>query len=258
MNDQLLQNCEDKGISLLDLLLILARRWRMVAGLTIVAAVISAVAAMNVPTIYSSSAKLLVFEFIDQTQALRVGNDGRLVFGGKKGVWRPTDASVIKGVLESTQLRQTVGSRFLNDQHTASISLEKQTGVVTVRVEGSNRETVAQIATAIVNEAAQLAFRMGLLASPVIVLDDVPKIKNLDSATIIMRLLESPMPGVKIKPKRGEIVILSTLSGFFCSVFLAYLLEYFRNLSKEERARFGELKEALRRKSADNKRSDRE
>jgi uncharacterized protein involved in exopolysaccharide biosynthesis len=247
----------DDDITLISLMLMLARRWQLIASLTVIAAVVSTGVAMSKPTVYASNAKLLVLEFIDQTDVLRVGNDGKLVRGELKGVWKPADASAIKGVLESTHLKQFVGSKLGgNQQHNVQIKQEKQPSVITVRVEGKNREATAQIATATVEEAARLAFRMGLLASPTLALDEIPK-KN-DGAAMVVRLLEPPTIGSQVKPKRTMIILLSTVTGLFCSIFLAIVLEYFRNLSDEDRIRLGEIKAAFKCRSADNTAPDKE
>lgn len=238
-------------INLLDLILSLVRRWRLIAGMTAISAIISAGVAMRVPTVYSSSARLLVLEFIDQTQVLRVGDDGKLVFGGKKGIWRPADVSLIKGVLESNLLKQSIKSKFTVDNYTIIATQEKQPGFITVRVEGVNQAEIAKIATAAAEEAVQLTFRMGLLASPELVIDSMPKIKNFDTATILVRLLEPASNGIKIKPNRFKVVLLSTVTGFICALFLAFMMEYGRNLSAEDRTRLGEIRDAFWNRNAD-------
>lgn len=237
-------NCShDNEINLLDLILVLARRWRMIAGITVVIAIASSGFAMNRPTVFTSSARLLMLEYIDHTAELRVGNDGKLVRGKRKGVWKPADASVIKQIFESTQLKQAVASKWTGDQYRVQITQEKQPGTITVKVEGSKPGITDKIAADTIKETAELSFRMGLLASPSLALDDVPKI--MDGAAVVMRLLEPPTDAAPIKPWRSKIVFLSTMTGLFCTIFLAFALEYFKKLSCADRVRLEEIKTAL-------------
>lgn len=233
----------DDEINLLDLILVLARRCKMIAGITVIVAIVSSGLAMNRPAVFTSSARLLMLEFTDQTALMRVGNDGKLVMGKHKGVWKPADASVIKQILESAQLKQTVGSKWSGDQYRVQIIQEKQHGTITVKVEGSKPDITGKIAADTIKESAELSFRMGLLASPALALDDVPKI--MDGATMVMRLLEPPTDGAPTDNIRSKTILLSTLAGLFCSIFLAFALEYFKNLSCADRARLEEVKAAL-------------
>ena len=144
-------NFHDDEINLLDLMLVLARRWRMIAGITILAAIVSAGVAMSMPAVYASTANLMVLEFQDKTDALRVGDNAKIVYGKRKGIWKPTDASVIKEVLESTQLKQTVESKLASDRHTVQIKQDKKNiELISVRVEGVDREATTKIAAATV------------------------------------------------------------------------------------------------------------
>lgn len=53
----------DDEINLLDLILVLARRWRMIAGITVICAIVSTGLVMKRPTVFTSSARLLILEF---------------------------------------------------------------------------------------------------------------------------------------------------------------------------------------------------
>lgn len=231
-------------INLLDLILVLARRWRMIASITVIIAIVSSGLAMNRPTVFTSSAKLLLIELIDQRVVISAGSDVKPDRAKIKWGWRPADASIMRHILESTPLRQAVKSNWGGDQYNIQIIQDKQQlGTITVKVEGSRQDATAQIAAAAVKEAAELASRMGLLISPALILDDVLKINN--GATMAMRLLEPPTDGAPTKPKRSKIILLSTITGLFCSIFLAFVLEYFKNLSCTDRARLEEVKAAL-------------
>lgn len=245
-------NCSyGSEINLLALILVLARQWQVIVGITIIVAIVSTILAMSKPTVYTSSAKLLVLEFIDQTDVVRVGNDGKLVRGKFKWGWRPADASVIKNIMESTALKQNVKNKCNVEQCSIQIIQDKQQlGTITVKVDGNKQAATAQIVATTVKEAAELAFRMGLLTSPALLLDDALKIDN--GSTMAMRLLEAPADGIRLKPGRHMSILLSTMTGLFCSILFAFVLDYFQNLSDTDRLRLAEVKEVFKSKNAKN------
>jgi hypothetical protein len=172
------------------------------------------------------------------------------------GTWKPADAAIIKSVMESAQLTQAVAKNLQQNhagppasaQNAVQIRQDKTVGIITVKVDGTDRDAIAQLATATVEESAQLAFRMGLLASPSLALDEKPV--NLDGATMAVLLLEPATTGVKVKSKRALKVIVSAASAFFCGVFLAFVFEYFRNMSAEGRRRLADVRAALKGQSS--------
>jgi len=239
-------------IKVLGVLLVFARHLRMIAALTIIAAAISTAVVMRKPALYTSSAKLLVLEFDDQTKTLRVGNDGRLVFGKREGAWKAADAAIIKSVMESAPLRQAVAKSLQQGQagtpaasHNAvQIKQDKAVGIITVTVTGKDPDATARLATATVEESVRLGYRMGLLASSSLALDEKPV--SLDGATTLVRLLEPAATGVKARSMHTLKIIVSAVSALFCGVFLAFAFEYFRNMSEEGRRRLADVRSVLK------------
>ncbi len=244
----------NENMSFLDVMLILARRSRMILGITIVTAIISVIAASSIQPIYASDTKLLVLEFFDQTKMLRVGNNGQLVYGKKEGYWKPTDASILKVILESSDLKLTVSSKLGGANYAVQVKQGNQLGGVVLKVEGENPELTAKVAAAMVKEAGQMAFRMGILAAPIIFLDE--KVERLEATTMAVSVLEPAKPGMKVRPKKAMIVLLVTMMGLFCSVVLALVLEIIQNMSNEDRACLAEINAAFRCKGVYKDRSD--
>jgi uncharacterized protein involved in exopolysaccharide biosynthesis len=85
---------------------------------------------------------------------------------------------------------------------------------------------------------------------------ELAKISEARDSSTLQVLDEAVTPIRKSKPKRSLIVILSTVSAFFFSVFLVFIREYLTHLTPEDSAIMGEMKSAfkgvfrLRRRSA--------
>ena len=134
---------------LLEILLVIARHTRMVLSVTILFALISTIIVMRSPTIYTSSAKLLVLEYSGQTESTHFGNDSKIVLGKKRGQWRPADVTIIKNILESTKLNQIITNRFRKDQpgklefnqSVIQIKQERAPGVISIKVNGRDKNT---------------------------------------------------------------------------------------------------------------------
>lgn len=247
-----LQRIPDDEIKVLGVLLIFARHIRIIAIITILAAAVSAAVVMSKPVIYTSSTRLLVLEFVDQAVISHVRDTGKVVYGKKGGSWKPADASLVKTVLESSQLNQAVAKKLLQNNsgtpepahNKIQIRQEKSIGVITVKVDGKDRNATAQLATATVEEFARMAFRMGLLATPSLVLDE--KLENSNGSNLLVRLLVPATIGVKVNSNRALIIIITALAAFCSSVFFAFIIEYFRNMSEEGRSRMAGVREVLK------------
>lgn len=68
--------------------------------------------------------------------------------------------------------------------------------------------------------------------------------ENRDTSTLQI-LDDAVVPDRKSKPKRSMIVILSTVSAFFVSIFAVFLLEYSEKLPPEDRQRWLDIKAQL-------------
>jgi len=74
---------------------------------------------------------------------------------------------------------------------------------------------------------------------------EVAKLTEAKDSSSIQVLDDAVVPMRKSKPKRSFIVILSTVTAFFVSVFLAFIQEYWGKLPDEDRARWEEIKSTL-------------
>jgi uncharacterized protein involved in exopolysaccharide biosynthesis len=75
---------------------------------------------------------------------------------------------------------------------------------------------------------------------------EMAKISEARDSSSLQVLDEAVPPLRKSKPKRSLIVILSTVTAFFCSVFLVFIKEYLAKLSPEDSAIMDDMKGSLR------------
>lgn len=75
---------------------------------------------------------------------------------------------------------------------------------------------------------------------------EMAKISEARDSSSLQVLDEAVPPLYKSKPKRALIVILSTVTAFFCSVFLVFIKEYLSKLSPEDSAIMDDMKNSLK------------
>lgn len=75
---------------------------------------------------------------------------------------------------------------------------------------------------------------------------EMAKISEARDSSSLQVLDEAVAPLRKSKPKRALIVILSTVTAFFCSIFLVFIKEYLTKLSPEDSAIISEIKNTLK------------
>jgi len=71
---------------------------------------------------------------------------------------------------------------------------------------------------------------------------EVAKLNEAKDSSSIQVLDSAVVPFLKSKPKRTKIVILATFAAFFCSVLLAFMLEYIENLPERDRQLLAHMK----------------
>jgi uncharacterized protein involved in exopolysaccharide biosynthesis len=75
---------------------------------------------------------------------------------------------------------------------------------------------------------------------------EIAKINEARDSSSLQVLDNAVAPLHKSKPKRSLIVILSTVTAFFCSIFLVFIREYLAKLSPEDSAIMAEMKGTLK------------
>ncbi len=165
---------EEDEISLLDLLIVLAKHKRFVLGVPLAAAIAASVVSLLLPNIYTATTRLLPpQQSASATSALLNQLGGALgglggVAGGALGVRNPNDLYV--GMLKSRTVADNLISRFelgkVYDTEYASDTrkrLEKETtvaggrdGIITIEVDDRDPKRAADLANAYVDELMKL------------------------------------------------------------------------------------------------------
>lgn len=74
---------------------------------------------------------------------------------------------------------------------------------------------------------------------------ELAKLSEARDVSSLQVLDEAVVPTMKSKPKRSQIVILATVTAFFCSILLAFIKEYLAKMSAEDAAILHEMKGEL-------------
>jgi uncharacterized protein involved in exopolysaccharide biosynthesis len=165
---------EDDEISLLDLLIVLAKHKRVVLGVPLVAAIVSAIVSLFLPNYYTGTTRILppqqsasaATALLNQLGGA-LGGLGSLA-GGALGVRNPNDLYV--GMLKSRTIADNLISRFelakvYDEDRLSDVRrrLEKETtigsgrdGIITVEVDDKDPKRAADLANAYVDELMKL------------------------------------------------------------------------------------------------------
>ena len=162
----------DDEINLLDLLLVLAKRWRMIVGVPFVVAVITAIITLFMPNIYT--AKTMIIPSDDSSGGMGAALMAQLggLAGMAGGLGGKTTADLYVTMLKSEALQDPVIDKFkLIERFEAkyradvyrrlnamsNISLGKKDGVITVTVDDKDPKFAAALANAYVDQLGKLA-----------------------------------------------------------------------------------------------------
>ncbi len=173
------KNIDDQDeINLLDLLLVLAKRWKMIIGIPFVVAVITAIITLFMPNIYT--AKTMIISSDDSSGGIGAALMAQLgglasIAGGSLGGKTTSDLYVT--MLKSETIKDPIIDKFkLMDRYKAKIrtdvykaldgasiiSLGKKDGVITVSFTDKDPKFSAEMANAFVDELGKLAARLNM------------------------------------------------------------------------------------------------
>jgi uncharacterized protein involved in exopolysaccharide biosynthesis len=165
---------DDDEISLLDLLIVLAKHKRIVLGVPLVAGIAAAIVSLLMPNIYTGTTRILppqqsasaASALLNQLGGALGGLGG--LAGGALGIRNPNDLyvgmlksrSVADSLISRFELRKIYGADRLSD---ARNRLEKETtiaagrdGIITIDVDDKDPKRAAELANAYVEELMKL------------------------------------------------------------------------------------------------------
>ncbi|MRR54305.1 MAG: lipopolysaccharide biosynthesis protein [Deltaproteobacteria bacterium] len=168
---------DDESINLLDYLQIIAKRSRMIFGMTFAAFVASIIISLVLPKIYSSTARILPPQQDQGLMTAMMSQMGGLanlaggMFGGG------TSGDMYVGILNSEAVKDAIIDRFkLMDVYeqkfrldtyrvldkTATIELGKKDGIISITVEDKDPKRAANMANAFVDELGKLTVNLSI------------------------------------------------------------------------------------------------
>ena len=161
---------DENEISLLELLVILAKHKKLILGTTFGVAVLSAVVSLLLPNIYTGTAKVLPPQQSQSTAAMMLGQLGGLagLAGGSLGLKNPNDLYV--GMVKSRTVADSIIKRFdlqkLYEKDTMvdtrkvlannTTVLAGKDGLITIEFEDRDPSRAAAVANAYVEELDKL------------------------------------------------------------------------------------------------------
>lgn len=171
-------NSDPGVISLLDYLEIIAKRWRMIAKVTVAAAVISVAYSLTLPNIYKSTALILPPQQDQGLMSMMLGSMG----GGMANIagdlfGKGTAADLYIGMLKSETIgdaiiehfklkelyeikRRSSALKLLNGK--TEIKAGKKDSIISISVEDKDPKLAADIANAYVDELGRLTVGLGI------------------------------------------------------------------------------------------------
>ena len=170
-------------INVLDLLLVLAKNWKMIVGVPFVVAVITAICTLFIPNIYTAKAMILPGDdnsggMINAMMA-QMGGLAALAGGGLGGATKAdlyvtmmNSETIEDPIIDRFKLMELYNAKFRASAYTAldassDISAGKKDGVITIVVHNEDPKLAAAIANAYVDELGKLAAKLSMAGAGV-------------------------------------------------------------------------------------------
>lgn len=172
------QGGSEDEINLLDLLLVLAKNWKMIIGVPFVVVVITAIFTLFMPNIYT--AKTMILPGDDNSGGMMSAMMGQLgglaaLAGGSLGGASKADlyitmmnSEMIEGpIVDRFKLMKLYHAKFRATAYktldaSSTISAGKKDGVITIAVDNEDPKLAAAIANAYVEELGKLAAKLSM------------------------------------------------------------------------------------------------
>ena len=168
----------EEEINLLDLLLVLAKNWKMIVGVPLVVALVTAIYSLTIPNIYTAKAMILPGD--DNSGGLmsammaQMGGLATLAGGGLGGATKAdlyitmmNSETIQEPIIERFKLMDVYKAKFRSSAYTAldassTITAGKKDGVITIAVDNEDPKLAADIANAYVEELGKLAAKLSM------------------------------------------------------------------------------------------------
>jgi uncharacterized protein involved in exopolysaccharide biosynthesis len=166
----------DDEISLLDIAIVLAKHKKLILGLPLLAAVISAGITLLMPNWYTATAKLLPPQQSQSNAVAILGQLGALTGGASTalGIKNPSDIfvamlksrTVADAIIERFKLKELYDEKYVQDTRKALSKnvniVAGRDGVITIEVDDKNPRRAADMANAYIEELEKLTLRLAV------------------------------------------------------------------------------------------------
>lgn len=164
-------------INLLDYIEVIAKRWRMIVKVTVVAFVLSIVISLLMPNIYSSTAMILPPQQDSGMMGMMSALTGGMASLAGDLLGKGTPADLYVGILNSRAVADTIIDRFklmeVYDQDfrldaykeldkKVDIAAGKKDGIISITVEDKDPKRAADMANAFVEELGNLSVKLNI------------------------------------------------------------------------------------------------
>ena len=170
------EHSQDDEISLLDILIVLAKHKKLILGLPLFAAVIATGITLLMPNWYTATAKLLPPQQSQSNAVAILGQLGALSGGASQalGLKNPSDLfvamlksrTVADAIIERFKLKELYDEKYLQDTRKAlsrnADILAARDGVITIEVDDKSPQRAADMANAYVEELEKLTRRLAV------------------------------------------------------------------------------------------------
>ncbi len=166
----------DDEISLLDILIVLAKHKKLVLGLPIVAGLLALGITFLMPNWYTATTKILPPQQSQSSAAAMLGQLGALagMAGGSLGIKNPNDMfvamlksrTIADAIIERFKLKELYDEKYLQDtrkelSNNVNISSGKD-GVITIDVDDKDPKRAADMANTYVDELEKLTLKLAV------------------------------------------------------------------------------------------------
>jgi len=249
-------NCSGDEMDMLDLLLTLASHWRLIAGITLISAIISSIVVIMIPNRYQATAKVLPLQrqTIVPLNAAFTGTGAVPVAGAQFTNFVQTTLPILPEILQSEPVFHQLTQQYAFQSSAVLKSVYRvktaKSGAIEVTVEDTDPRRAADVANAAVTELGRRAYALNLVDSPSISFIRDEKI-NINTSIIIKLLEPATTPTQKVKPKHSRIILLSTISAAFASVLLVFILEGLQKMKANDYSRLGKMTASIKTKPSE-------
>lgn len=256
------RSTESEPYDFFFVVLVVLRRWPLVLGLPVLAALLSVGIVASLPRAYVGSAKVVPLRR-ERLIPIRFGgqpNGSSLVTAGDvlPGAYSPVDISVLRTILQSRSLFDRVikvlppdkaSSVSWGDWPTALNARWENSSYLSVSYSGSDAQVVAEVIHLALREMTRIAHNLGVVSRPELLKGSVQDGEGSNAGTVVMLLEEAAVTPESLKRKMVLTTLCAVLAAGCFSILWAVFQDRLEHLRPEERKLLADIRSGFRRSS---------